>query len=91
MPAFRPVVSPPPPPEPCMRVPPHTALQERERSPARAANLVGEVPVPIMNNGALIFTSDLPPANRGGVLPGLLCPVDGFPALPGRALLRRLL
>ena len=72
VPAFQPVVSSPPPSEPCMRVPPHTALHGLERSPAPTATVVSEVPAAHSGSSAPVFTGGLLPSNRAAY------PLDSF-------------
>ena len=65
MPVLRPVVSSPLPSEPDLRISPHPALHEQlERSPARAATVVSEVPAPRSGSSAPVFTGGLLPSNR---------------------------
>jgi hypothetical protein len=88
VPAFRPVVSSPPPSEPDLRLPPHPALHEHiERLPARAASVVSEVPAPRVRQRRAGVRRRPPSIQSCCVLTGPLRPVDGFPAL---RLLRRL-
>jgi hypothetical protein len=89
--ALRPVVSSPPPSEPDVRLPPHPALHEHnERSLARVADTGREVPAARVQRRAGIHRRP-PPVRSCRVLTGPLRPVDGSPALPGGALLPRLL
>jgi hypothetical protein len=91
MPALRPAVSSPPPSEPDLRLPPHPALHEHnERSRARAADVEPGVPAALRQRRAGVHWRP-PPVQSCRVLTGPLRPVDGFLALPGGALLPRLL
>ena len=98
MPAFRPVVSSQPPPEPDVRVPPHPALHEHTEwvrfSPLVQLALEVKYP-PLRQLDARERRARIhrrPPSDQPcRVLTGPLRPVDGSPALPGGALLPRLL
>jgi hypothetical protein len=70
---------------------PHPALHEHnERSLARAAGAEREVPAAFVQRRADVHRRT-PPVQSCRVLTGPLRPVDGSPALPGGALLTRLL
>ena len=72
MPAFRLVVSSPPPSEPDLRLPPHPALHEHiERLSTRAASLVVKY-TPPSGSAAPVFTGDLLPASKAA------CSLDPF-------------
>ena len=86
MPALRPVVSSPLPSEPDLRISPHPALHEQlERSSARAAAVVSEVPAPLIRQQRAGVHRRPPSIQPCCWLTGPLRPAGGFPALPGGA------